>query len=92
LGKNGPKFWIAKLYRKTGRQITFDFKDPSIGPGRGISGKNSCAPIIALTSIFIIKVDFPPNTDILNYGNDTFLQKSQSAKKFRIFKDLNSSL
>jgi len=25
----------------------------------------------ALTTIFIIKVSFPANTDILTYGNDT---------------------
>jgi hypothetical protein len=31
-------------------------------------------PIESITSIFIIKVDFPPNTDILNYGNDNFLK------------------
>ena len=36
---------------------------------------------LALTSIFIIKVDFPPNTDILNYGNDNFKNLIEVVKK-----------
>jgi hypothetical protein len=63
-------------------KITFDFKAPIYRPRRVILGKLVLLRYsLALTSIFIIKVDFPPNTDILNYGNDKaiwyrdFLQK-----------------
>ena len=44
---------------------------PIKGRQRGISGKLVVLRYsLALTSIFIIKVHFPPNTDILTYAHD----------------------
>jgi hypothetical protein len=58
------------LYRKIGRKNTFDFGGLYMSQ-RGILGKlvmlrYSLTP----TSIFIIKVHFQPNTDILTYNTD----------------------
>ena len=39
---------------------------------------------LALKSIFIIKVDFPANIDILTYGNDTS-EKNEKIILFRFF-------
>jgi hypothetical protein len=55
---------------------------PLYRPRRGILGKLVVPRYsLALTSIFIIKVDFPPNTDILNYGNNKFKQKIRFLRK-----------
>ncbi len=61
-------FWIATLYRKIDRKITFDFEDP----GNPVEG--TCQ-FYAQTSIFNIKVCFLPNADILDYGNDNRIEK-----------------
>ena len=53
-------FWIATLYQKLGRKIIF-----IKGRQRGSLGKFVLLQYsFAQTSIFIIKFNFPPNTDI----------------------------
>jgi hypothetical protein len=63
-------FWITLLFRKISGKITFDFEGLYIAAKEVFWGKlvvlrYSLAP----TSIFIIKVDLSPKTDILNNGN-----------------------
>jgi hypothetical protein len=66
------RIFFGLLYRKLGRKNTFDFGGLKKGRQRGISGKLVVIRYsLALTSIFIIKVHFPPNTDILTYVYDT---------------------
>ena len=61
-------FWIAILYRKIGRKVTF-------GPRRGVLKKFVLFRYsLALKSICIIQVDLPANTDILTYAHDIILE------------------
>jgi hypothetical protein len=57
-------FWIATLFRKISRKMTFDFKAPYIDPEEVFLGKLVMLRYsLALASFFCIKVHFPPNTD-----------------------------
>jgi hypothetical protein len=64
-------FWIA--LSKIGRKITFDYKTLLKGPEELFWYLVKLVFLqysLGLTSIFIIKVDFPSNIDVLSYGKD----------------------
>jgi hypothetical protein len=72
--------WSLATYPPTDRRnggmvgysVSKNRRRPLQGRQRGILGKLVVLQYsLALTSIFIIKVNFPPNTDILTYVHDT---------------------
>ena len=65
---------LAIFNRKIGSKMTFDFEDPG-NPADKLKNFNLFYLSHALTTIYIIKVCFPANTDNSGYGNDNLFEK-----------------
>ena len=79
---NLPKSFLEEL--ETVDKINFSGRNPSLFRPDLAGFWPECDSQVALTRIFMIKVDFPANTEILTYEHDIFfknVKKSIFSKK-----------